>query len=220
MKSKNAVILLIICLVGAMAAIFIFSWFPGSASAGHFNNGNVSFEYPTSMQLVNNTTSTTNSTTNITVTDVCKLVSPSPRYAIIVRQIPISVRTVTLAATENGTGNSSGNTTPTPSNQTSSNSSKSDSNPQTITFDTFQSFLEQMTKKYGEPKTTTKNGYNYYEWGPTDQNNYITAIIKDNMDMFFLIVYQMTNETQSGSAGETGYNAYRQVVDTFRILIS
>lgn len=219
---RSVLALGIIVIILVAVAVFYYS---SLVSASHFNNGNVSFDYPNSFSLDKTQVSTENSSGYF----VGAISSPSRTSAIVIYQIPLTTtKNVTSNQTQNVSSSTpSGNAS---NNSTSNNTTVITSNNTTILVkvDNLQAYLDQVKNRGGNPQKVIKNNYtdyvsgnlsaafvNYNSSSRTGNVTFVTinetAIVKDGFSNFYVI------ELLSGDNTSEASNAYTQIVNSLRI---
>jgi hypothetical protein len=228
--NRLALVLVILILILAAAAGVIY--YMNTASASHYSNGNISFNYPNNYMLDSNAVGTENKTGYFDIA----VNAPANTSAIVIYQIP---RTTTINETANvtpttttssGSSNSS-NKTNSSSNKTNSTGNgtvNASSKTVLVTVDNLQLFLTQLQNRGGNTTQSFKNNYTYYTTGalqssyanynssrrivssiPLNVND--TVIVKDGYPNFYVIEYLSADNSASAN------NAYSMITNSFHI---
>lgn len=98
-----------------------------------------------------------------------------------------------------------------------------------VTTNILGSSLMNYTSLSGEqPEIYKKNGFTYYELGNITHEDfpkyntipdgavYITFIVKEGSPYFFYVGYEL-NQSSKNQTSIDGYNAYKQIIESFRL---
>lgn len=219
-KMRKSVLGLLIIVV-ILAGIGVYYYFD-TVSAGSFNNGDISFNYPSNFTLSKSPVGAENSSGYF----VCALNSPANDSAIVIYKIP-------LKSTQNIT-NETQSTTPTNNTNDSLTNNTTNTNTTVITqtvqveVDNLQVYLDGVISRGGTTENVTKNNYTYYV--STDLNSGLvsydsssrignvkigsvneTAIVSDGS--YFYVI-----ELINGNSNQGASDAYNMIVNSFKIL--
>lgn len=229
---------ILIIILAAFAFIF---YYMNTSTAIHYNNSNISFDYPNKYVLDYNAVDTENSSGYF----VLAIDSSSNSSSIIIYQIPINK---TINETFNSTQSVNKTTTTTSTFNSSNSSNNTNSSNQTNmtrvsiittpnatsnttiqdTVDNLQLFLNELQSRGGTPVESTKNNYTYYTTGTLNSSiaDYNasrrivssiqltvndTVIVKNGYPNFYVIEYLSADNSTSSS------NAYSKIIDSFNI---
>jgi len=221
-------------IIGIAFIAFLILWLPGTVFANHYNDGTISFSYPNSFFLDNNTTvgSTDYNSSGYFVTAIT---SESNRSAIVIYQIPIN-------ETQNITNDSDQNLSTNTTMNISGNNTTLAVNSTTVTVNNLEEMLNILNLAKIDSNKTEKNGYTFYKVGymrggisgfwlgmwhqervkvwsglHTEFND--TIIVKEGSKYFYVI--ELENAVNSSGDDKTaeGNKTYKQIIDSFQILI-
>lgn len=235
-QNKRNYSFLAIGIIGIAFITFLILWLPGTVFATHYNDGTISFNYPNSFFLDNNTTAGS-ADYNSSGYFVTAITSKNNRSAIVIYQIPLN-------ETQNITNNNDQNL----STNTTSNKSINSGNNTTVAVNTTTMTVNNLEKMLNIFKTTgidfnktMKNGYTFYKIGYvrggisgfwlgmwhqervkvwsglyTEFND--TIIVKEGSKYFYVI--ELENAVNSSGDDKTaeGNQTYKQIIDSFRII--
>ncbi len=223
---------ILIIIVALVAGVF---YYTNIASASHYSNGNISFNYPSNYMLDSHAVGTENMTGYFAIA----VDAPSNTSAIVIYQIPLTTTlnetgnvSTTTISTPNSSNNSSNSTNSTnKTNSSTGNNTITTNNTNStvvLTVDNLQLFLNQLAGRGGNPVQSIKNNYTYYTTG-TLQSSYAnynstrrivssipltvndTVIVKNGYSNFYVIEYLSADNSTSSS------NAYSMITNTFHI---
>ncbi len=215
---KSVLGLVIIAIIVVAAAAF---YYTSIVTAGHFSNGNVSFEYSKSFSISQTPVGAENSNGYF----VCALTSSSNKSAIVIYQIPLTTTKNTTTTNQTHTVTPTNNST----NVTTNNSTSLTNTTVVLSVDNLQAYLNQVSNRGGTTTKETNNGYTYYKstnlksalvdynassrtGGVTVINISETAIVKDGLSNFYVVELLTTDNSQDA------VNAYNQIINTLRII--
>jgi len=196
-------------IIGIAFIAFLILWLPGTVFANHYNDGTISFDYP--------------SYSNVTKGQNTSFLLDSGNYEGTIAKVyggtdlkkdyyDIFITMSPINRTEN-----------VPSNQTDNQTNGLNTTNITYTSENInllQNGLDELKSEGIEPKKSTKNNYTYYEFdGGTTNNKWLnitdqmTIIQKEGKPYFFMILLQSYN----GKNDINGYNAYKQIINSFKL---
>lgn len=191
--------------------------------AKHYEDGFVSFDYPydsnvTTKDNMSDLVSTDSEGTFAIISNGVDL--DKGGYTILIYFSPINrTESVPINETVNQTVgfNSNGSTIVEPVNVTTPLNYKDE------TVNVLQRALDNFTASGGKLKTSTKNGLTHYDFGSgssqgiyINTTDYATIIVKNGTSYFF-IVYLNIYEPEGSKNDVEGYNAYQQILNSFKI---
>lgn len=219
--------------IGIALIAFLIIWLPTNVSATHYDDGYISFNYPSTWNITPYPTETSkvfNSNGGV-ITSYSGGDYENGSYEIVLGIIPMTQNIqVQINQTVNQTVglDSNGNNITGPVNVSTGNFTN-------VTQNILQKSLDTYTSLSGEqPEISKKNGFTYYEMEnitfqdlkqsydlPIDYQLpggviYTTFIKKANLPYFFYIGY-MLEPTSNDQNNTEGYNGYQQIVDSFRL---
>jgi hypothetical protein len=235
----NRLVLVLGILIIILSAAAGFFYYMNIASANHYSNGNISFNYPNNYVLDNQAIGTENTSGYFAIA----VDAPDNTSSMVIYQIPLtSTMNETLnvtqptitTSTSTSTNSSTGNNTNSSTNKTNSltgNSSVTNNitkNTILVTVNNLQLFLSQLQNRGGNPVQSIKNNYTYYTTG-TLQSTYAnynmsrrivssvpltvndTVIVKGGYPNFYVIEYLSADNSVNAN------KAYTMITNSFNI---
>ena len=205
---------------------FLVIWVPANVFANHYDDGYVSFDYPTNFNITPDNERTGElfaSGEGGTITSLGGGTLESG-YFIYINFLPINTTIETpINETVNQTVgiDSNGNNITSPVNITTNET-------QNVSINVLQTVIDNYTATIGKPKVSTKNDYTYYELSSgtaegvyMNETQYATLIEKKNYQYFFVILLSINDAREPGSNSHNydseGYNAYKKIVNSFKL---
>ena len=216
--------------IGIVIIAFLIIWLPTNVSANHYDDGYISFNYPSTWSNITPNTTATRELFNSSqfggeITHYGGGDEENGFYNIQIGVIPmIQNIQVPINRTVNQTVglDSNGNNITAPVNVSTGNFTN-------VTMNVLQNSLDNYTSLSGEqPDVYKKNGFTYYELGNITYEDfpeynpipdgavYTTFIEKPGLPYFFYIGYELEQSSDNQTSTE-GYNGYKQIVDSFRL---
>jgi hypothetical protein len=231
----NRLVLVLAILIIILSAAAGFFYYMNIASAHHYSNGNISFNYPSNYVLDTQAVGNENTSGYF----VIAVDAPDNTSSMIIYQIPLTSTinktvNVTTTSTPTSTNSSTGNKTNSSTNKTNTSTGTSSAttnitdNTILVTVDNLQLFLSQLQSRGGNPVQSIKNNYTYYTTG-TLQSSYAnynmsrriissipltvndTVIVKGGYLNFYVIEYLSADN--SVNANKT----YSMITNSFNI---
>ncbi len=233
----NRLILVLGIFIIIFSAAAGFFYYMNIASANHYSNGNISFNYPNNYVLDNQALGTENSSGYFAIA----VDAPDNTSSIVIYQIPLkstmnetNLTQPTTTSTSPSTNTSNGNNTNSSTNKNNSSTGNSSvtnnisQNTILVTVDNLQLFLSQLQSRGGNPVQSIKNNYTYYTTG-TLQSSYAnyntsrriissipltvndTVIVKGGYPNFYVIEYLSADNSVNAN------KAYSMITNSFNI---
>lgn len=233
----NRLVLVLGILIIILSVAAGFFYYMNIASANHYSNGNISFNYPSNYVLDNQALGTENTSGYFAIA----VDAPDNTSSMVIYQIPLTstmnetlnVTQPTITSTSTSTNSSTGNNTNSSNKNNSSTVNSSVTNNMTnntilVTVNNLQLFLAQLQSRGGNPVQSIKNNYTYYTTG-TLQSSYAnyntsrriissipltvndTVIVKGGYPNFYVIEYLSADNSVNAN------KAYSMITNSFNI---
>lgn len=228
-------------IIGIALIAFLILWLPANVFANHYDDGYISFDYPSTLNITSDKNVTSEVFNSISTGGLGGSIvdvnggnrSSNGAFLIFVDVVPTNhTENVPINTTVNQTVgiDENGNNITAPSNESTNQT-------QTISVNILEGAIDNYTKTTGKQiNKTNKNGFTYYELEPDIKENtsstfshdvnttghvvnttiYTTIIEKKGLPYFFMITLDNT-QSPTYQYNNDGYTAYRKIVDSFRL---